>query len=729
MDYELKGEKLQQQEVILEHRFRVWSSGRSAHDYWVRLTPVSLVLSPLKDQDGNLPGICCICPPGCGRGCLPRGHGMELGSKDIVACRPAHQSGQERQFLTKRMQNSVSPDIVGYPVFMVIAYPLTGNDGKRCRHNLFFHHLSSNYPGGKKRDKGKNEDMEAYSEAGKVRDTWVHSILTTLFPVVDDNASPWASNPFGGRRLLVIVNPFAGTGSAKKMLHKEVVPTLKEAGLDYDVLLTERANHAREVIAAEPDIARRWRGVIIVSGDGVIHEVMNGIFDRPDWKQVFQSVPLGVVPGGSGNGLSRSLIHAQNEPFDGKGAVSSVMNVARGKIIPLDLFHMDTSGTDVVDGPVNELPHRIGFLHISWGIIADVDIESEKIRGLGALRFTIYGLLRIGKLKTYKGKLWYLPKSKCSTGPCIDQAKKRKEKETLKILEDLRDTNEKTVDDSSSSSNSSSHNSEEKNVDGSDEAFSGDDVSAERDVPEVTLQNMSYKQKIDKDEDDLPEFLPADYPEAMVTPNTFFPGGRGTSYGSMLTQGQLYFRSWNELQTQVMVQAPPPVMLVADQERPHPQVHHVPPRDELDSILPSLDKPLPLSSAWEDSSDGNSESADDIKKEGWVHEEGEYVNVTLLNHPFVDSTAMLSPESLPDDGLLYLLIIRKGTSKTTLLKFMLEMETGNHIHLPGVEIVAVTAFRLVPENNTGHLTVDGENIPVGPIQAEILPRAARIFVK
>jgi sphingosine kinase len=35
------------------------------------------------------------------------------------------------------------------------------------------------------------------------------------------------------------------------------------------------------------------------------------------------------------------------------------------------------------------------FLSVGWGLIADVDMESEPLRCLGGIRFTIWGLHRI----------------------------------------------------------------------------------------------------------------------------------------------------------------------------------------------------------------------------------------------------------------------------------------------------------------------------------------------
>lgn len=38
-------------------------------------------------------------------------------------------------------------------------------------------------------------------------------------------------------------------------------------------------------------------------------QVYNGLMARPDWKTAVQ-IPVGVIPGGSGNGLARALSHA-----------------------------------------------------------------------------------------------------------------------------------------------------------------------------------------------------------------------------------------------------------------------------------------------------------------------------------------------------------------------------------------------------------------------------------
>ena len=54
---------------------------------------------------------------------------------------------------------------------------------------------------------------------------------------------------------------------------------------------------------------------------------------------------------------------------------------------------------------------------------------------------------------------------------------------------------------------------------------------------------------------------------------------------------------------------------------------------------------------------------------------------------------------------------------------------GSHINIPGVEMIPVEAFRVEPSGKTGYLTVDGEVIPWGPLQAQVLPSKGRIITR
>lgn len=46
------------------------------------------------------------------------------------------------------------------------------------------------------------------------------------------------------------------------------------------------------------------------SGDGILFEIINGVFERPDWEKVFSEISFGVIPCGSGNGLAKAIAHS-----------------------------------------------------------------------------------------------------------------------------------------------------------------------------------------------------------------------------------------------------------------------------------------------------------------------------------------------------------------------------------------------------------------------------------
>jgi len=97
-------------------------------------------------------------------------------------------------------------------------------------------------------------------------------------------------------KALFIINPISG---GKK---KEGVPGLIEAHLDrnkfdHDVVFTEREHHAKEI--ARQAVIDGINLVVAVGGDGTVNEIASAL--------VGTDTALGVIPCGSGNGLSRFL--------------------------------------------------------------------------------------------------------------------------------------------------------------------------------------------------------------------------------------------------------------------------------------------------------------------------------------------------------------------------------------------------------------------------------------
>jgi sphingosine kinase len=88
-----------------------------------------------------------------------------------------------------------------------------------------------------------------------------------------------------------------------------------------------------------------------------------------------------------------------------------------------------------------------------------------------------------------------------------------------------------------------------------------------------------------------------------------------------------------------------------------------------------------------------------------------------------------SPLSKLNDGLFHILLIRKSCSRYNLLKVLLRLEHGTHIHTKGVEIIPCVAFRLEPLEGKWRSfnDVDGEVVEQGPIQAVINPSAINVY--
>ncbi|HBC78437.1 MAG TPA: hypothetical protein DEO60_05435 [Bacteroidales bacterium] len=88
-----------------------------------------------------------------------------------------------------------------------------------------------------------------------------------------------------------IVNPTAGNGFAKSMIHV-IEEKLKEYSIAGEILLTERSGHATEL--SELCLAKGFRYIISVGGDGTMNEVARPLINRKD-------VITGIIPAGTGN--------------------------------------------------------------------------------------------------------------------------------------------------------------------------------------------------------------------------------------------------------------------------------------------------------------------------------------------------------------------------------------------------------------------------------------------
>lgn len=104
------------------------------------------------------------------------------------------------------------------------------------------------------------------------------------------------------RKWFVIVNPVAGSGRGLDDFPL-ISRLLREEQIQYEPVFTEHKFHATELTVSA--IADGYRHILVVGGDGTLHEAVNGLF-------IQQTVPpeevlLGVIAVGTGNDWIRSF--------------------------------------------------------------------------------------------------------------------------------------------------------------------------------------------------------------------------------------------------------------------------------------------------------------------------------------------------------------------------------------------------------------------------------------
>lgn len=117
--------------------------------------------------------------------------------------------------------------------------------------------------------------------------------------------------------------------------------------------------------------------------------------------------------------------------------------------------------------------------------------------------------------------------------------------------------------------------------------------------------------------------------------------------------------------------------------------------------------------------------------EGW-----ELVPYDKIGTFYAGNMAYMSPDanffsaSLISDGCMDLVTIDGDLPPLTALQVLLDVESGKFFDNPHVTYKKISAYRIIPrDQDDGYISVDGERIPFGPIQAEIHQGLGRVLSK
>ncbi|XP_004271131.1 sphingosine kinase 2 isoform X1 [Orcinus orca] len=456
-------------------------------------------------------------------------------------------------------------------------------------------------------------------------------------------------------RLLLLVNPFGGRGLAWQWCKNHVLPMISEAGLSFNLIQTERHNHARELVQGLS--LSEWDGIVTVSGDGLLYEVLNGLLERPDWEEAVKT-PVGILPCGSGNALAGAV--NQHGGFEPALGIDLLLNcsllLCRGGSHPLDLLSVTLASGS----------RCFSFLSVAWGFVSDVDIQSERFRALGSARFTLGTVLGLATLHTYRGRLSYLPATVEPASPAPAHGLPRAKSELT-----LAPGPAPPV----------AHSPLHRSV---------SDLPLPLPQPALTSPGSPEPLPILSLNGGGPE-LAGDWGgagDAPLSPDPLLPSPPGSPKAAQLspiTEGA------SEMPASSGLPPPTPDARVAISAGGPP-----------DHLLPPLGAPLPP---------------------GWVTMEGDFVLILAISPSHLGADLVAAPHARFDDGLVHLCWVRGGISRAALLRLFLAMERGSHFSLgcPQLGYAAARAFRLEPLTPRGVLTVDGEQVEYGPLQAQVHP--------
>ncbi|KAJ3692626.1 hypothetical protein LUZ60_011721 [Juncus effusus] len=199
----------------------------------------------------------------------------------------------------------------------------------------------------------------------------------------------------GPKKVLVVLNPNSGHGLSSQIFSTKVQPILQRAGFEMEIIETKYAGQAQN-ISSNINLNLYPDGIICVGGDGIVNEVLNGLYTRNNINNNTNnkviSVPIGIIPTGSDNSLAWTVLGI-------KDPISAAKAITTGGSTNLDVFVVKWINAGLI---------HFGLTAAYFGFLSDVLELSEKYRKkFGPLRYFIAGIMKLISLPKYSFELEY----------------------------------------------------------------------------------------------------------------------------------------------------------------------------------------------------------------------------------------------------------------------------------------------------------------------------------
>lgn len=526
-------------------------------------------------------------------------------------------------------------------------------------------------------------------------------------------------HPSQRKPVFVYINPYSGTKKAVQIWESECIPLLKDSGLPFEDHKTEFAGDAMARVGGL-DLSN-YSAIATVGGDGILSEVINGLMNRGDWETAIKT-PLAPIPGGTGNATSYSL-------YSDVTATCAVCHLVRGRSRRSDLFLAAQPSVG---------KYIWGFLSCNYGIVAESDFGSEKIRWAGSLRPSIWAVYRIMCGTSYKCKVTYLPTEvprqdwynvKCVRG-CAHC------KNALAQLTSDYVTDPVESADASSSvsgvpeyrSGSSSQSSLSEGSETSNSFDSGDNGDDERSVETTTSSSSvaiatssSSSNGMAVEEDDVDDT--GDVAMTMTTGDT----AKRTPTTQPIVSSSAEKRA--------KLTGDKDISENGDDGSNLPELPSEVGCDEgqvIDEVSYGPQYTTSMSSCGEWAGDVPSRFAKlfdgyehyhigGAVPSGWAVQERMDLNwVSIQKMPWLMTGMHTAPYAHMVDGCMDITYATsEGFTRISFLKLFMQFSDGSFLNSPKLSYLKVKSFTLEPLDQTGYVGIDGERIPYGPISVHV----------
>ncbi|XP_056019303.1 uncharacterized protein LOC125678301 isoform X2 [Ostrea edulis] len=184
------------------------------------------------------------------------------------------------------------------------------------------------------------------------------------------------------KRLLVMINPNGGNGTARKDFRDIVEPVFRLSGISMDIIFSEHPGHLIDVTKSYD--FTDTDGIVLLGGDGTYHEVLNVLMRKRQEEQGVDindpnaalyplNIPFGLIPTGSCSNWSLNTTGT-------RAVLTAALHVIQGRTVASPLITVFNNGKLL----------GFGCAGFSYGFLTNVVVRCERdFRWLGRSRYKL----------------------------------------------------------------------------------------------------------------------------------------------------------------------------------------------------------------------------------------------------------------------------------------------------------------------------------------------------